>query len=255
MTDRPALGGPSHGSANPLIRKLEHAGTLSDHDRATLMQVCSRSRNVAAGQDIIHQGDPPHDVNLVLDGMACHYKLMPDGARQITGLLLPGDFCDLHIAILNRIDHSIATLSPCTLVEIPETVIRDLMREHPGIAHAFWWATLVNEATLREWLAGLGRRHAASRMAHLFCELLLRFQAVGHAEGNSFVLPLTQTDLADILGLTNVHVNRTLHDMRRAEMIQMAKRRITICDVDRLRGFCSFDPSYLHLGEHGGSDR
>ncbi len=240
------------GRGNPLIRKLEHACPLSVEDRAALARACNRTRSIEAGQDVVHQGDPPPNVHLVLDGMACHYKLMPDGARQITGLLLPGDFCDPHITILDRADHTTATLSRCTLVEISEPVISDLMREHPNIAHAFWWAMLVNEATLREWLAGLGRRDGKTRMAHLFCELLLRLQAVGHAEGNSFAFPATQTDLADILGLTNVHVNRTLQSLRREELIVLDRRRITIPDVDRLHEFCSFDATYLQLRDHNG---
>ncbi len=245
MTDRPDVA-PVDDS-NPLIRKLDHARILTDGDRAALREVCRHSRAVEAGWDVIKEGEGSQNVYLVLDGMACHYKLLSEGARAITGLLLPGDLCGLHGAILGKASHSAATLSACTLVEISETVINDLTQKHPNIARAFWWEMLVNEATLREWLTGLGRRDGMTRMAHLFCELLLRLQVVGRAEDNSFAFPLTQGDLADVLGLTSVHVNRVVQDLRKAELIVLDRRWITMLDVDRLRQLCSFDPSYLHL--------
>jgi CRP-like cAMP-binding protein len=157
-----------------LIRKLSTAGGLTEVDHETLRRASLRSRQIPARQDLTSEEDRPENVHLVLSGFAGRYKILPQGQRYITGLMVPGDFCDLHVAILGEMDHSIATMTPCTVVEIPHTTIQDLTENHPRIAHALWWATLVDEAVLREWLVGMAGREAAERMAHLFCELLLK---------------------------------------------------------------------------------
>ena len=229
-----------------LIRKLSAAETLTYHDHGVLAELCSHPKSIGAGRDIIRAGDPPSDVHLVLDGFAYRYKILPEGNRQILAVLLPGDFCDLHVAILGEMDHAIATLTPCTMVDIPAATIRDLTENHPRITRALWWATLVDEGILREWLAGMGQREAPERMAHLFCELLLRLQLVGAADDDSYDLPLTQTDLGDVLGMTSVHVNRTLRHLRELDLVELKRRRLTIRDVVRLKAYCSFDPVYLH---------
>lgn len=132
-------------------------------------------------------------------------------------------------------------------MDISAATVRELTENHPRIAHALRWATLVDEAVLREWMAGLGRREAAERMAHLFCELLLRLQQVGLADEDGCDLPISQADLADILGLTSVHVNRTLRHLREMNLVVLKRRRLNVIDVSRLRAFCDFDPAYLHL--------
>ena len=232
---------------NPLIRKLSVAEALTDRDRTVLTEMCGTPRRMEAGRDIIRAGEPPSDVQLVLDGLACRYKILPEGNRQIVAVMVPGDFCDLHVAILGEMDHSIATITACTVVDIPAATIRDLTENQPRIARALWWATLVDEAILREWLAGMGQREAPERLVHLFCELLLRLQLVGFADDNSYDLPLTQMDLADLMGMTSVHVNRTLKHLRELELIELKRRRLTIPDVARLKAYCSFEPAYLHL--------
>lgn len=191
-------------------------------------------------------------MRLVLSGFACRYKILRDGKRQIVALLLPGDFCDLHVAILGAMDHGIATFSPCTIADLSRAKVLDLTEQYPRIGRALWGATLVDEAVLREWLVNIGRREGVQRMAHLFCELLMRFQAVGLADGDSYPFPLTQTDLADVLGLTSVHVNRMLQVLRQAGLIVLQKQRLAIPDVDRLKAFCDFNPDYLHLVKRQG---
>ncbi|MDP4026108.1 Crp/Fnr family transcriptional regulator [Methylobacterium sp. NEAU 140] len=233
--------------SNPLIRKLEAAEALTVEDRAVLNALCTASRQVEAKRDIIAQGDTPSDVHLVLDGIACRYKILANGARQIVAVLLPGDFCDLHIALLGEMDHTIGALTPCRIVDIPAATIRDLSHR-PRIARALWWATLVDEGTLREWLINNGRREAPQRMAHFFCEMLLRLQAVSLADDKSYDMPFRQYDLADLFALTSVHVNRTLRQLREADLIVLERRQLTIPDVARLMAFCDFDPAYLHLG-------
>lgn len=233
--------------SNPLIRKLRHGANLTDEDCAKLADASARTRRVDKRQDIIQEGDRPEYVQLVLEGFACRYKLLRDGSRQIMALLVPGDFCDIHVAILGEMDHSIATLSACILVEIPRDVVLDLTQNHPRIAHALLWATLVDEAVLREWLVNMNQRDADHRMAHLFCELLVRLQSVGLADEAGFDLPITQQELGDLLGMSNVHVNRTLQTLREAGLIEFRSKRLTIPSVERLNAYAEFKPNYLHL--------
>ena len=232
---------------NPLIRKLAEAEALTYHDQTKLADMCRHPRYVGGGQDIIRAGDPPSDVHLVLEGFAYRYKILPEGNRQIVAVMIPGDFCDLHVAVLGEMDHSIATLTPCTIVDIPTATIRDLTEDHPRITRALWWATLVDEGILREWLSSMGQREAPERMAHFFCELFLRLELVGATADDSYEMPLTQTDIGDLLGMTNVHVNRTLRHLRELDLLELKRRRLTIPDVARLKAYCSFDPAYLHL--------
>ena len=162
-------------------------------------------------------------------------------------LLLPGDFCDLHVAILGEMDHSISTLTSCRIAEIPRKAVEDLTEKHPRITRALWWASLVDEGVLREWLVSMGRRPAEQRMAHLFCELLVRLQAVGMADDEGYDMPLTQIDLADVIGGSVVHINRTLQSLRGAGLIHWQGKRITIPDASQLMEYADFTPNYLHL--------
>lgn len=231
---------------NPLILKLEHGARLTDEDRRLLRSVAVETRLVDARQDLIREGEVPDAVHLVLDGFACRYKMLDDGGRSIVAFLLPGDFCDLHVAILGHMDHSIGTLAPCIVVEIPRVKIEELTT-HPRIARALWWATLVDEAILREWLVSMGRRPAHKQLAHLLCELLFRLRAVGRASDGMFELPVTQEELGDALGVSTVHVNRVLQQLREDGLISLQGRLVTILDLPALTRFSTFNPNYLHL--------
>jgi CRP-like cAMP-binding protein len=233
--------------SHALIAKLERSVGLTDEDRGTLAGVMSQRRWVSSQVDLIREGDRPESVFLVTRGFACRYKILVDGQRHILGLLVPGDTCDLHVAILNRMDHSIAALTACEIVEIPRSTIVDLTSNHPRIAQALCWATLVEQGILREWLTNLGQRGADQRMAHLFCELLLRLQVVGLAGETGCFLPLTQVHLADILGFSIVHANRTLQHLRFLGLVDLKHRHLKVPNLARLRNFCSFNPEYLHL--------
>lgn len=232
--------------ANPLIMKLAQAVDLTAEDRVLLEFATADRRSVGANEDLIQECEPPETVKVVMDGFACRYKTLPDGRRSIVAWFVPGDFCDLHVAILGRMDHSIGTLSPCTVVEIPRETIEELTG-HRRILRALWWATLVDAAILREWLASMGRRQSDRQLAHLLCELLLRLRAVGHADHDSYQLPVTQEQMADTLGISAVHVNRVLQHLREQDLITLQSRALRIPDVERLMEFADFDPTYLHL--------
>jgi CRP-like cAMP-binding protein len=246
--------------SNPLVFKLQHGADLTDEDRAVLQAIISRTREVGPREDLIREGDKPEHVRLVLEGFAFRYKMLADGQRQITGYLVPGDFCDLHVWILGEMDHSIGTLTRCTIVEIPGETINELTARYPRIARALWWATLVEDAVTREALVNMGQRPADRQLAHFLCELLVRLQAVGRASETSYEFPVTQEDLGDTLGLSTVHVNRTLQKLRDDGLITLKGKTLTIPDADALKRFAGFNPNYLHLRrsenkrDHRGND-
>jgi CRP-like cAMP-binding protein len=163
--------------------------------------------------------------------------------------LLPGDFCDLHVFILDEMDHTISTLTKCSVVDIPRDTVLQLT-ERPAIARALWWATLVDEATLREALVNIGQRRAEERVAHFLCEMFARLAAVGLVADNSFDLPITQQDFGNTLGLSTVHVNRTLQKLRNSNLVAIDRKRVTVLDLAALEAVCGFNPNYLHLGPH-----
>ncbi|ACK84206.1 helix-turn-helix domain-containing protein [Methylorubrum extorquens] len=237
----------STARGNPLIRKLERFAMLSEADRALLEQISASPRTVPAGTDLVREGDEPDGVFLVLSGFACRHKMRANGARQINAYLLPGDLCDLDVALLDEMDHTITTLSVCKVVLLAPEVIANLLSHHPQIARALRKSTLVDEATLREWLINIGRRSTIERLAHLFCEVLLRLRAVGLADETSYELPLTQVDLADTTGTTSIHVNRSLRELRQRGLIELEGGRLTILDYARLRALAEFRANYLHL--------
>jgi CRP-like cAMP-binding protein/ActR/RegA family two-component response regulator len=244
-----ALVRQAEGTANPLVRKLEGFTALSEADRALLERISAETRLVASHTDLVREGDKPDGVFLIMEGMACRHKHRASGARQIMAYLLPGDLCDLDVALLNRMDHTITTLSACQVVRIAPETVADVLQHHPQIARALRMSTLVDEATLREWLMNVGRRTATERIAHLFCELLVRLRAVGLVTENSYALPLTQADLADTTGLSTVHVNRSLQELRRQGLIELKNRHLTILNLPRLRAVGEFQANYLHLGD------
>ncbi len=242
-----ATGG-GHAPANQaLVRKLSNYGQLTDQDWAVLLALPSSVRTYGARFDIVQDDQPPRGTILVLSGVACRVKVLPDGRKQILGLLVPGDFCDLNVMLLERRDHAISTLTATVAALLPEAELRKVMEQSPRIARTFWLAALVQEAIAREWILSLGRRTAYERMAHLFCEFYERLAAVGLAAQGQCDLPLTQADLADALGLSQVHVNRTLQDMREGGLIELKGRRLHIPDFKALSRVALFDAGYLHL--------
>lgn len=234
-------------AGNPLLKKLSNFTDLSAIEAQALAQACTDTHIFGGREDIISQGDRTAGVKLLLEGFACRYKMLEDGRRQIVALFVPGDFCDLKVFILKRMDHSIGTLTASRVAEIAPDSVLHLTHTYPTLTRALWWSTLVEEAITREWLLSVGQRNALERMGHLFCELLYRFRAVGMNEGMSCTLPLTQVDIAEILGLSAVHVNRTVQQLRRRKLITLEEGRLTIQDLEALKDLSQFNPDYLHL--------
>ena len=228
------------------IEKLSGHETLPEEDIVLLEGACGRPQNVAARTDLIREGDRPGPLFVILDGWACRYKLLPEGTRQITAILMPGDVCDLHAFVLERMEHTVATLTPARVAMIPRERLEGLIESRPSIARAFLWTQLVDEDTLRAWLVSMGRRDTVKRVAHLMCELYVRARNVGLANGGRLELPLTQIVLGDALGLTSVHVNRVLRKLRMSGIMQLTAGNLIIADLDRLVAVAGFDETYLH---------
>lgn len=236
--------------SNPLARKLQCYVRLSELDLMWLDECLASGRMVSARADIIHEGDDPRAINVILDGWACHYKQLANGRRQIVGLLLPGDPCDPDVFLLNEMDHTIGAITPVLLSHISGTALQAATARSPRLDLAFRREALASAAIQREWTVSLGCRTGIERLAHLFCELHARLTAVGRADGNTCPLPMTQHDLAEALGQTSVHINRTLQEMRGQGLITLRGKRLTIHDPAALARLAQFDPTYLHLTAH-----
>ncbi len=236
-----------HPDYNPMIRKLESIFTLTDDERRALENLPMQVVAIKADQDIVREGDRPSRSCLILSGFACTYKVTAGGKRQIVSFNLPGDIPDLQSLHLTVLDNSISTISPCRVGFIPHETLRDLCNRYPRLASAFWRETLIDAAIFREWVLNVGQREAYNRMAHVLCELLTRLRAVDLVEDHTCDLPITQGEFADALGVTNVHVNRVLQQMRADELIELKGEQLKILDWDKLKQVGEFDPTYLHL--------
>lgn len=238
---------PNHRAMAMFIRKLESIAPLSDVERQAIERLPMRTHTLAARQDIVRDGDKPAHCCLILDGWACRYKLLGDGRRQIFSFHIAGDIPDLQNLHVPTMDHSLATMTQATVAFIDHELLHELTLRHPNLGTLFWRETLIDAGIFRQWMVGIGRRSAFEHMAHLFCELYLKLQAVGLAENYRCPLPITQHDLADALGLTPVHVNRVLRDMREQTLITLRSHRLVIEARDELVRIAGFDPTYLNL--------
>lgn len=234
-------------ASDVLFRKLSCFASLSPTDRQTLRNVCGQVRQLPARAEMISEGATPTCVFLALDGIACRTKLRATGSRQIMAYLLPGDLSDLDVSLLSGMDHAITTLTPCKVVQISAPLIHGLMAGGGELARALRICTLTDEAILRQWVMNVGFRSSEERLAHLLCELYVRMRAVGRVSAGGFDLPITQLDLADTAGMSTVHVNRTLQELRRRGLIVWSGSRLEIPSFARLKALAEFDPGYLRL--------
>ena len=233
---------------NALTRRLEEYTHLTDADRAELARLCVQANHTfQAHRDLIREGDAPRSVFVILEGWACHYRTLENGRRQIVDFAIPGDLCDLNVFILDRMDHSIGAITRLKVAEVGRDVLHRVVINFPNITTAFWWAELVSKSIHREWIVNVAQRSAAQRIAHLLCEMFLRLESVGLTDGFSCDFPLTQTEIAETTGLTAVHVNRTLQQLRREGLIILERRKLSIPDMLALQSAGLFNPEYLHI--------
>lgn len=231
---------------NRFIAKLQRFARLDDRDVSTLAEATAQCRPYPRLRDVIREGDRPGPVIVILEGWACRYKVLPDGSRQITAFLMPGDSCDLHAGLLAEMDHSIGTVTAASIALIQREKMQEILDARPAVAHAMYLSQLVDEGTLRAWIVSMGRRTSKERIAHLMCELYLRAKNVGLENGDDLVMPLSQATLADAVGLTPVHVNRVLRELREENVMRIERGSLQIVDPVRLAKVAGFDENYLH---------
>lgn len=230
-----------------LIRKLESISDLSEDDKLALTKLPLEMRTLAEGVDIVREGDRPSHACLIVEGLACRYRILGEGQRQIMSFHMAGDVPDLQSLHIRTMDHSLGTLTPLAAAFIPHTALHELLLARPSLTVAFWRDTLIDAAVFREWLAGVGRRSAHARVAHLLCELFMRMKAVGLVDGETMDLPVTQAELGDSLGLSAVHINRVMQDLRADGLIGGRGRTLVVSDWPALKAVGDFDSGYLHL--------
>jgi CRP-like cAMP-binding protein len=230
-----------------LLRKLELRDQLSADERQALVACASELVDFPAGSDLVREGDRPTTSMLVIDGWTSRYRDSPDGGRQITALHVPGDFVDLHSLLIKEMDHSVGALSDCRILRFPHARLVALTRTHPHLTRLLWLMTLIDSSIHREWLVAASKP-APEQIAHLICELYVRLGITGLiASDNSFQLPLTQMELGEALGLSAVHVNRSLQQLRSEELFSWHNQSVRILDWDGLKQRALFDDRYLHL--------
>jgi CRP-like cAMP-binding protein len=233
---------------NPWAMKMEQFTSFTFEERERLdALIAFKKREFGAHEDIIADGAHSDHCHVLLTGLACRYKILPDGERQIMAFLVPGDLCDAEIFVLKKMDHAVGTLAPTTTGMIPSSEMKQLLREVSPISEALWWGTMTDLGVLRERIVDQGRRDASERIAHLLYEMLVRYRVSGAAKGLSMDFPITQTDLADATGMTPSHANRVLQRFREDGLIELRGRTLTITNAPRLKALGQFSASYLHL--------
>jgi CRP-like cAMP-binding protein len=242
---------PTVSAARALIRKLETISVLSDAERHAIEAIPMLSRGLKAGQDIVRQGDRPTQCCLLIEGWAYRYKVTDTGQRQIMSFHLPGDFPDLQSLNLPVMDHNIAALTDVTVAMVQHDWIWALIDSAPLLSRILWRETLVDASVFREWVLNVGRRQAENRIAHIICEMFTRMASLGltdRIDGKDVLLwPMTQADLADAAGMSVVHANRSLQNLRHRGLIKTAGRDLTILEWPDLATLAGFNPDYLCL--------
>jgi CRP-like cAMP-binding protein len=233
---------------NPWTMKMEQFTRFSSEELLRLDTLTTqKQRRFGPREDIIADGAHSSYCHVLLEGLACRYKILPDGERQIMAFLIPGDLCDAEIFVLKEMDHAVGTLTPSVTAMIHSDEMKKLLREVSPLSEALWWGTMTDLGVLRERIVDHGRRDATERIAHLLYEMLVRYRMVGATEDDSFDFPITQTDLADATGLTPSHVNRVLQRFRDDDIINLRARTLTVLKPERLKEIGMFNANYLHL--------
>jgi CRP-like cAMP-binding protein len=233
----------------PLLKylaKIESRKMLDADARAAFLALPFQIRTFGANRDIVHEGDRPTRSCFVLAGLVSRYRTLRSGARQIVSFHIPGDMVDLHSALIIVSDHGIRTHVATTIVTVAHTDLLAVAARYPSLGRGFWFDTLIDAAIFREWTVNVGRRNSRERTAHLLLEFATRFRTAGLMTDNTFDLPLSQVDMSDALGITAVHLNRTLQWLRGERFIRTHSRSVTIENWPGLIALAGFDPVYLH---------
>ncbi|HEY0597788.1 Crp/Fnr family transcriptional regulator [Sphingopyxis sp.] len=234
------------GPLSILIRKLLSHSLLSTADQEAIAALPHKIKTLPQGGSILREGDQAEICPILLSGFAYRQKVASDGGRQIVALKLPGDALDLQSLYLQKADHDVRMLTPAELALVPLAAIEQLTIARPGVARAILIDILIESSISREWLLNIGRRNALARLAHLLCELHDRVSDIASETSDHFEIPLTQEQLADLLGLTPVHINRMVRQLEKMGAIGRPSRSLTILNFAELAKISSFSSAYLH---------
>jgi CRP-like cAMP-binding protein len=229
------------------LQKLLSHSALNAEEQQAILGLPVRPFQVRANADIVRLGETVDHACLVFEGLVGRFEQTHEGQRQITSLHVPGDMVDLHSVVVPRSSSALQALSTTTVLRVPHAELRRLAETFPGIGRAFWRECSVDAAILSQWVANVGRRNAQARLAHLLCEMAILMEAAGLGSRSCFRLEATQTHLADALGLTSVHVNRTLKGLKDTGVVSIEGRNVHIENWDALTRLGDFDAAYLHL--------
>jgi CRP-like cAMP-binding protein len=235
------------GQHETLVKKLECLNYLNHDDKMAIRSLSLRARRLRAGTVIVAEGQLVSECCLLISGYACRHKLARDGSRQIVSFHIGGDILDLQHLLFEQADHNVQVITDADVVFIPMGELRELVRNRPAVANALWRDSLIDASIFREWVLNVGRRSATARIAHMLCEFVTRCEAAGLGSASHMILPLTQDYIADATGLTSVHVNRVMRQLRNEGMIEGSGRSFRIADWNAIRHFADFRPGYLHL--------
>jgi CRP-like cAMP-binding protein len=228
-------------------QRLASRSAITDDEVMAVLALDGEVTQFGAHTDFVRLGERVDHACLVMKGMVGRFGQNKDGARQITCLHIPGDMADLPSVVSPISGWGLGALAATTVLRIPHARLRRLASLHPGMAEAFWRDCVADGSIFSEWVVNVGRRSAVSRIAHLFCEMAIRSERAGKGCRLSFPLPITQADLGDATGLTNIHVNRTLRELRMQAVVEMQAGIVTVLDWDRMVSVGDFDPAFLLL--------
>jgi CRP-like cAMP-binding protein len=230
---------------SPLARKLSAFVRLSPDDLSIVSDLYRRRHRFAVGRDMIHEGQTGQAAYIVASGWASSYKVLRNGTRQIVNFQIPGDFLGLRSVLFRTADHNVEPITPVEASEVPATYLLETFGRAPRLATAIMWATSRDEAILVEHLVGLGRRSAGERIAHFLLELAARLRLVGLGSREGYDCPVSQYMLGDALGLSAVHVNRCLRELREEGLVSFQNGQVVFDDFAGLVAYAGFDRAYL----------
>jgi CRP-like cAMP-binding protein len=240
---------PDPSILEPMVRKLQQWRPLDPDDQDALRALPHRVIQYRPHEYIVRESDTPQSACLMISGFSFRHKCAGNGGRQIFSIHMKGDLADLQNSLLGTADHNLQALTHVEAAMIPVEAIQTIAFTRPAIGRAMWYETLVDASIFREWNLNVGRRDARTRAAHMLCEFALRLEAAGLGERCDYELPMTQEQLADALGLTSVHTNRTLMGLGGDGLIERRQRSVKIVDWPGLAQVGDFDPAYLHLND------
>ena len=230
-----------------LLRRLHTVSGLDDADIAAIRALPINVRHWEAGRTIVSDGERPTECCLVIEGFCIRAKTTASGQRQILSIHIPGEIPDLQSLHLHRMDHDLIAVAPSTLGFISHTSMRALTRSNPNVAEVLWRDTLIDSAIFREWIVNVGQRPAVNRLAHTVVELRRRLAVTGREAGDTFEMPLTQEQIGEALGVTPVHANRIIRQLRDDGIVDISRGRVAVLDEAKLAELAQFDDRYLHL--------